>query len=69
MAKTWDELEHGNINERTCYFIMQNADVDGAHHKQWVLDQVLRRLAGAAYSWLIEMYEQCGAEWDSGIAP
>ncbi|MEO0760114.1 MAG: hypothetical protein AAFY78_24960 [Cyanobacteria bacterium J06648_16] len=41
--------------------------IDGAHHKQWVLDQVIRVLAGEYY------YEQIatadGAEWDQGIAP
>ena len=35
----------------------------GAHHKQWVIDQVLRLLAGAEY-------ERIAADdWDRGIAP
>lgn len=41
---------------------------DGAHHKQWVLDQVLRALMTP------EQYETWvnridGREWDEGIAP
>jgi len=69
MAKTLAELEHGNINERCAYLILKYGDEDDAHHLRWLLDQVLRRLAGIAYPWLIEQYEQCGAEWDTGIAP
>ncbi|MDA8113527.1 MAG: hypothetical protein M0Z43_02205 [Acidithiobacillus sp.] len=47
---------------------------DGAHHKQWLLDQVVRALAGDKYvDWVSEW--QSGEdgphthEWDTGIAP
>lgn len=49
--------------------------IDGAHHKQWVLDQVVRVLLGpGAYErWVIE--QKAGEDgpntysWDGGIAP
>lgn len=47
---------------------------DGAHHKAWTIDQMLRVLAGDDYANLIR--EMCdgndGAQtytWDEGIAP
>lgn len=48
--------------------------VDGAHHKQWVIDQAVRRLAGAYYDDLIAAYQdgEDGPEtyeWDQGVAP
>lgn len=43
--------------------------IDGAHHKQWVLDQVARALLGPeAYERWAEADED-GGEWDTGIAP
>lgn len=44
--------------------------VDGAHHKQWTLDQVVRALKGEEYKdWVLE-YEAGGVYWwDEGIAP
>jgi hypothetical protein len=48
--------------------------IDGAHHKQWVLDQVVRYLTGPAYEeWVTK--QKAGEdgpdtyEWDEGIAP
>ena len=48
--------------------------IDGAHHKQWVIDQVLRMLAGQTYATIIEEYRNGidgpdTYEWDEGIAP
>ena len=48
--------------------------IDGGHHKQWVIDQVARKLLGQNYSdWVVDM---CAGEdgpntyeWDTGIAP
>ena len=49
---------------------------DGGHHKQWVLDQVLRILLGDEYTPFMKAYnEELGPEgeafdpWDTGIAP
>lgn len=55
--------------------ILRFAQIDGAHHKMWTLDQVLRILAGDGYDKLIVDY--CGDPedednyygWDTGIAP
>ena len=47
---------------------------DGAHHKMWVIDQMIRILAGDRYEQTIK--EACAGEdgpdsyeWDCGIAP
>jgi hypothetical protein len=51
-------------------------DVEGSHHKMWVIDQMVRALLGDEYGlWvnnyrtatLQDMYEEY--EWDEGIAP
>jgi hypothetical protein len=54
--------------------IVQYGGVDGAHHKAWVIDQVLRILAGDEYDELIRTI--CAGddgpdtyEWDKGIVP
>jgi hypothetical protein len=55
-------------------FIERYGGIDGDHHKQWVLDQVVRALTGDGYEqWVVE---QCDGEdgpntyeWDEGIAP
>ena len=39
--------------------------IDGAHHKQWVLDQVLRRLAGEDYENIVQTIDG----WNTGVAP
>lgn len=45
------------------------SQIDGAHHKAWVIDQMVRVLAGDDYERVIR--ERCadGYEWDVGIAP
>lgn len=47
---------------------------DGAHHKAWVIDQMVRALTGDAYEAWVTAY--CAGddgpetyEWDVGIAP
>lgn len=47
---------------------------DGEHHKQWVIDQMLRELASKEYERFVKEYEdgEDGPktyEWDKGIAP
>ena len=48
--------------------------IDGAHHKAWVIDQMVRILAGDGYEQLVR--DVCEGEegpetfeWDVGIAP
>jgi hypothetical protein len=36
---------------------------DGDHHKKWVIDQMLRHLAGDRYEQLVPSY------WKTGVAP
>jgi hypothetical protein len=44
--------------------------IDGAHHKMWVIDQMVRELAGDSYEAWIKEYEQDGEyEWDTGTPP
>ena len=59
--------------------ILESGGVDGAHHKQWVLDQVLRHLLSErGYATFCTEYrgnydeeneEWEYGEWDEGIAP
>ena len=45
-------------------------DIDGGHHKMWVIDQMLRTLLGDQYAAWREEYEERGKyQWDEGIAP
>ena len=44
--------------------------IDGAHHKQWVLDQAMRKLTTPeAYAAWVAAVVADGYEWDEGIAP
>ncbi len=67
----------GELNKRmstALNLIVRYGGIDGAHHKQWVLDQVLRVLSGEKYDELVA-YANDGEdgpatyEWDEGIAP
>jgi len=45
--------------------------IDGAHHKMWVIDQMVHALCGdeEAYQAWIKEYERADYEWDCGIKP
>ena len=47
--------------------------IDGAHHKMWVIDQMVRTLLGEEYEKWVEAYETPDGEdywtWDIGITP
>lgn len=53
---------------------VQWGGIDGEHHKQWVIDQMVRALMGDGYErWVKDV---CAGEdgpdtysWDEGIAP
>jgi len=54
--------------------ILRYGGIDGGHHKQWVLDQIVRKLTGDGYNAWVEEYQlgEDGPEtyiWDEGIAP
>ena len=53
---------------------VQYGGIDGAHHKDWVIDQMVRLLAGDRYDGVVA--DACAGEdgpntysWDCGIAP
>jgi hypothetical protein len=53
---------------------MATAQIDGAHHKAWTLDQMVRALTGDGYDEWIRLYKEGEDgpetyEWDVGIAP
>jgi hypothetical protein len=53
---------------------MRFGSIDGAHHKHWVIDQMLRAILGAKdyQEWCKRMISIPGYEndpWDTGIAP
>ena len=58
-------------------YIMSYSGIDGAHHKSWVIDQVIRALTGDKYdAWVKEAKGDFDVEedeydytWDEGIAP
>lgn len=54
--------------------VLEHGQEDGAHHKAWVIDQVLRILTGDQYAEVVADYRdgEDGPdtyEWDEGIAP
>lgn len=53
---------------------IQYGGIDGAHHKAWVIDQMVRELTGDQYEKTVA--DACAGEdgpntyeWDCGIAP
>ena len=49
---------------------LRYGQVDGDHHKLWVIDQMLRKLLGKDYDDAIaENTGEDDFEWDTGIAP
>ena len=55
-------------------FIYQYGQVDGSHHKAWVIDQIVRIITVDDYEEWVNKYEydeETGEEyeWDTGIAP
>ena len=49
-------------------------NVDGGHHKQWLIDQIVRKLTGNKYNEWIKEYKagedgENTYDWNEGIAP
>ncbi len=55
--------------EKILEIIEEYGSIDGAHHKQWLLDQVVRVACGTSYESWVETFNQEDYEWDAGIAP
>jgi hypothetical protein len=62
-----EEDEGDKIIADASAIIMENGDIDGVHHKTWVIDRVLRKLLGEdKYN---KFVASCNGNWDEGIAP
>jgi hypothetical protein len=49
-------------------------NIEGDHHKQWLIDQIVRELTGENYNTWVNEWEnvnkgQISCKWDTGIAP
>lgn len=60
--------------EKAIDLAVRYGQIDGGHHKTWVIDQIVRILAGDNYDNIIA--DACDGEdgtntydWDTGIAP
>ena len=50
--------------------LLRYSPTDGAHHKAWVFDQVLRQLLGSTnYARKIQSLRDDDYEWEEGTAP
>ena len=54
--------------------IFRYAGIDGGHHKQWLIDQIIKAIKGSDYEEWIKTWEsgEDGPktyEWDEGIPP
>ena len=48
------------------------ASIDGAHHKDWVIDQMVKALCGTFEiydKWVAKYYEDTECDWSEGVAP
>lgn len=61
--------------EKALELAFQYGQIDGDHHKTWVIDQMVRILTGDKYNEFVKEYEideETGEKewtWKSGIAP
>lgn len=67
-------LQNGPAKLQAAALLIEAAEIEGEHHKQWYIDQALKCFLGAAYDRVVAAYErpQEGgfvATWDRGIAP
>lgn len=61
-------------SEKALSMALRFGGIDGAHHKDWVIDQMVRALTGKNYQEFVEY--ACDGEdgpetysWEEGIAP
>lgn len=70
-------LPDSSLSERVeaaLEMVLRYGGIDGSHHKDWVLDQVVRVLTGPAYGDFVS--QACDGDdgpgtysWDTGLAP
>ena len=66
------EMMHKNVVSAVLEIASRYGQIDGAHHKAWVIDQMVRKLLQTekAYHDFVYDYEEGGEyTWDEGIAP
>jgi len=64
----------GEKIEDAVQIAFENGNIDGAHHKQWVIDQMVRALLGPEYKIWVERHNANNTRdgyppWDTGVAP
>lgn len=55
--------------EKAIEIAIEYGGIDGAHHKDWVIDQMVRALAGDNYDQIVADACESDGEWDCGVAP
>lgn len=68
MTKTEERIQNA------LHYAWSYGQIDGGHHKMWVIDQMVRALLGEKeYEDWVKRYEMPDGEdyweWDTGIAP
>lgn len=67
LAKYIQQLE--SKQQKVIDLIFQYGQIDGEHHKTWVIDQVVRILLEEQYDKWVKEYEEDDYTWEIGIAP
>lgn len=68
-----DDARRKRIGEALAIALAYSS-IDGAHHKAWVIDQMVRILAGEKYDEFVKIAKSGidgndTYDWDEGIAP
>lgn len=67
--------EEKDKTDKVLEIAFQYGQIDGDHHKTWVIDQMVRTLTGDKYDEFVKKYEideETGEKewtWENGIAP
>ena len=68
--KLKENQKYKEVIDKVINIAYEYGQIDGAHHKTWVIDQMIRELLGTEYDNFIKEYEEDGEyTWDIGIAP
>ena len=67
-------MSHKEMTEAALDIAMEYGQIDGGHHKAWVIDQMVQALLGQEYwAWVAKAKDgEHGPDtydWDAGIAP
>ena len=72
--KALEQLAHCYGTQKALGIAARFGGIDGAHHKAWVIDQMVRALTGDGYDEFVR--NACDGEdgpetysWDTGVAP